>query len=171
MFEINPETNQIRCTVCSAVDQARAKWIARKGAKRHLDSVEHAENIKASLRRQEAIAAQQRQLEESYSSLRPATINSSIPNTVPSTRANIFDDLPDLIVCNDDDMFLPLNCPIILAGVDPLLDGFENEQERLQRAVDLLIMQAEHDDELGLGDADDDATVTNIADNLNSLGM
>jgi hypothetical protein len=32
-------------------------------------------------------------------------------------------------------------------------------------------MQAEHNDELGLGDADDDTTVTNITDNLNSLGM
>jgi len=126
VFEINLQTNQVHCTVCSAVDQARAKWIARKGAKRHLDSAEHAENIKNSLRHQEAIASQQRQLQDSYSSLRPATINSFIPNTVPSTRANIFDDLPDLMHDNDNDydddnmhMFAPLDHPTIPAGVDP----------------------------------------------------
>lgn len=137
--------------------------------------MEHKENIAKNLRHQADIAAHNHQIHESYAALRPAVIDASLPNPTPSNRSNLFDDLPDLLAHNpdnedDDDIFAPLDHPIIPAGIEPLFDDPTHERERLQRAVELMMMQAEHDDEIGGEDADDDATVTNVTANLRSLG-
>jgi hypothetical protein len=76
--------------------------------------------------------------------------------------------MSDLIVETNDH---PMDYPTIPAHMDPMSHDSEAEREHLRREVELLLMQAEQLDEFGSGEFADDSTVTNIADELQGLGM
>lgn len=176
VWEEDERTQRIRCRECIEANPMKASWLIRGSAKRHLDGGEHINNVQANKLRREAAMAQQKHMEAPYASSSYALLNSVHPTT--STRANYqeFDGttMPDLTPCNDDsnDMcsatFNQLSIP---SGVAPFEDNSAEEHERLKLEVQRLLMQAEQDDLIGYCDNDDDATVTNITNEFESLGM
>jgi hypothetical protein len=78
--------------------------------------------------------------------------------------------MPDQFVPEDHNIFSAMDNPIIPADIQPLAEyNSAHERERLRRQVELLMMQAEQDDEFADG-LEDDATVTNVSENMHSLG-
>lgn len=79
----------------------------------------------------------------------------------------IFDDMPDLVPCDDDgDAGYPTLVP---TGILPHNPSIEREQLRWQ--VEALLMQAEQDDEFGgLGDSEYDSTISEIVQEFRLLG-
>lgn len=177
VFEDDEETSKIRCKECLEANPLKTDWLTRGAAKRHLDAIKHNNNVQDNIHRREIESLRQEHLVAPYSAPGYAHLDPQIV-PAPETRANLFTSedilMPDLIHCddgNDTDDDDGLFNIIIPAGVEPLADHSAREQERLKCEVELLMMQAEEDDLLRLGEDDDDATITNIADRLGSLGM
>jgi hypothetical protein len=141
----------------------------RAAAKRHIfDSNDHATNVQANIGRRAADAARFTRISMTYSSLHQDDFNSTFTSPAPPVQPTLFDknDHPLDQVHNDTHFFSPMDDIIIPAGVTPLSNNLSLEHERLRREVELLMMEAEQIVELGPDYRDDDATLTNIDDNL-----
>src|ERR1700729_1663795 len=169
----------IRCTACFQANPDKTVWINRKASKRHIETTEHHSNVSRNSKIQQDEEARQHQLMASYSSLTHAAFNVSLPDPVPQSRANLFanDSMftqfpldPDEdnnfdSNYNDNNMFAPLDNLKVPAGVKPFSQNRHHEQDLLKQEVELLLMSAEHADEFGNGEDEDedDITLTNIA--------
>jgi hypothetical protein len=81
--------------------------------------------------------------------------------------------LPNLFRDNDNDnepLFAPVDNLVIPTNVGPLADDPLFEQEWLRREVELLMMQAEQDDAFQVENGGDDATITNVMEDMQFLG-
>ena len=78
--------------------------------------------------------------------------------------------MPDNTADNDNNIFQPLDNLIIPAGITPLIDDISLEHERLRQEVGFLMMEAERLDEFG-PENEDDATLTNIVENMESFSV
>jgi hypothetical protein len=171
VFEIDQASGKIRCKECFEADPLKTEWITRAAAKRHLEvSNEHVMNTQANSERRAADAAHHQNISATYSSLSYSDFNTSEMNPTPSSRPALFDANNDILP-NDNNIFRFMDDFIIPAGVAPLTDDPSLEHERLRREVELLMMEAEQIDTLGPEYADDDATITNIVDDLHSFRM
>jgi len=56
--------------------------------------------------------------------------------------------------------------PLIPAFIEPITDGADTKRQRLQDQFEILLRQAEHEDEFGLAEEDFD-----LVDELQCLGM
>jgi len=138
------------------------------------DSREHQSNVKNIGVRRRLEAIQREQLLTAYSALSYTNLDSSYTVPVPSSRPDFASSKPDLDIniADDNNIFSALDDLVIPAGIEPLADYDSlHERERLRREVELLMMQAEQDDEFGVDGLEDDATVTNVTDNLRHIGQ
>jgi hypothetical protein len=167
VFEIDPASGKIRCKECFEADPFKTDWISRAAAKRHtVDSNDHATNVQTNVGRRAADAARVTRISTAYLSLHQNHLNFSFASPAPSTQPAMFhENAPDPIH-SDDHFFSPMDDIIIPAGITPIFDNTSLEHECLRREVELLMMEAEQIDELGPDYRDDDATLTNIDDNL-----
>jgi len=172
VFEVDESSGKIRCKECLEADPFQTDWITRAAAKRHLEgSNEHATNVQNNLERRAADAAHQRHLSAPYSALSYNSFDSSILNPIPPSHPALFDTNDhDIMANNDNDMFRPLDGLIIPTGITPLVDDISFEHERLRREVELLMMEAEQLDEFG-PENEDDATLTNVIENMQSFSV
>lgn len=158
--------------------------MSRGSASRHItDSDEHATSVSINTKRRDVELARQNQLSTTYSASTYANLSSSHVDPHPSSRPDIFEHegMPELMPSGDDDndddndyydnLFSAIDNVTIAAGIDPIAHDPVFESERLRRQVELMMMDAEHSDEFGTHDAEDDATVTNVVDGFRSLGM
>lgn len=176
------DDDMIRCTACFQANPDKTVWINRKASKRHVKTAEHLSNVSRNAKIQQDEEARQHQLMASYSSLAHVAFNVSLPDPVLQSRANLFADdsifnqFPldpnedDNFDSDYNDMFAPLDNLKVPAGVEPFLQNRHHEQDLLKREVELLLMSAEHADEFGNGEDEDDITLTNIAEHFRSLG-
>jgi hypothetical protein len=172
VFEVEESSGKIRCKECLEADPFQTDWITRAAAKRHLEeSNEHAANVRNNLERHAADAARQQRLSAPYSALSYNNFDSSILNPVQPSRPALFEpkNMPDT-ADDDNNIFHPLDNLIIPAGITPLIDDISFEHERLRREVELLMMEAEQLDEFG-PENEDDATLTNIVENMESFSV
>jgi len=176
----------IRCTACFQANPDKTVWISRKASKRHVETAEHISNISRNAKIQQDEEARQHQLMASYSSLTHAAFNMSLPDPVLQSRANLFADdsmsnqFPGPLDPNEDNsfdsnyndnsIFAPLDNLKVPAGIEPFSQNRHREQDLLRQEVELLLMSAEHVDEFGNGEDEDDITLTNIAERFCSLG-
>jgi hypothetical protein len=188
VFEVagDSASDKIRCKECLQANPKKTDWITRAAAKRHVGTAEHAINVAHNAKIQQDNESQQRRLMESYSSLTYPAFDASLPDIVPHSRANLFDaddlmlDLLPFDPNNDDDdddddgsthnIFAPLDNLVVPAGVEPLAPNLDWEIDLLQREVELLQMSAEHADEVGNLDEEEDITLTNVTEHFRSLG-
>lgn len=142
-------------------------WINKSSLERHLGSeAHHTQAFRQNERQQQQIAAQER-LRNIYS------MNDAIPNpefegpSITDARAGLFDTVqpPD----NNFDMDL-FPHPLIPTYIEPIIHDPAVERERLRRQIEQMLLEAEHRDEFGADDSDDDITVTNIAEEFRALG-
>ena len=175
VFEVNESSGKIHCKECLEDDPFQTDWITRAAAKHHLEeSNEHAANVQNNLERHAADAAHQQRLSAPYAALSYNNFDYSIPNPVPPSRPALFQTnnpniMPDM-ADNNENIFHPLDNLIIPAGITPLVDDISFEHERLRREVEFLMMEAEQLDEFGL-ENEDDATLTNIVENMESFSV
>lgn len=138
------------------------------------DSHEHQSNVENIGVRRHSEAIQREQLLTAYSALSYTNFDSSYTIPVPSSRPDFASSMPDLDIniADDNNIFSALDDLVIPAGIEPFTDYDSlHERERLHREVELLMMQAEQDDEFGVDGLEDDATVTNVTENLWNMGQ
>jgi hypothetical protein len=135
----------------------KARWLARKSAKKHLDSEDHARHCDVIRERRQLEEEERRKQEIVYTSSY-VIIDPTIPNPVPSQR-------PQMSGFEDPDVFLDTEClePIIPTYIEPIIHDPALEKERLRQQVELLMLQAQQCDEFGDDMFEDDATVTNVS--------
>ena len=141
--------------------------MARGSTPRHLeDSDKHKSSIAINLRHWEADTSHHERLQPTYTYTSYASFNSHLADPSPSTQIGLFDSdnrlEPDL---GHQDYDFPVS-----AGIGPHQHDAEAEREQLHCEVELMIMEAEQLDEMGLDQLEDDPTVTNVAHELNLLG-
>ena len=129
-------------------------------------------NVELNHNRCAAESSHRQHLSETYLSWGYSAFKSTMPDPVPSLRPALFatnhDHKPSNLHSHYDDMFGPMDNLVIPAGITPLVDNTSIEHEHLRQEVELLMMEAEEHDELVLDD-EDDATITNITEQLQSL--
>lgn len=176
VFEIDTMSAKIRCKECFEADPIKIDWITRGAAKRHLTTGEHFSNVANNNHRHAEALVQQEHLALTYASSGYAALTSSARAPVPPFQPGLFDGndtMPGLLpgsIDDDDTIFSPMDNLVIPAGVAPLVDDPLLEQERIRREVELLMMQAVQEDELGQYEEDDGATLTNVMANMAALG-
>jgi hypothetical protein len=141
--------------------------MARGSAPRHLeDSDKHQSSIAINLQRREDDTSHHERLQSTYAYTSYASFNSHLADPSPSTRIGLFDsdNRPELDLGHQDYDF-PVS-----AGISPHQHDAEAEREQLRREVELMMMEAEQLDEMGLDQLEDDPTVTNVAHELSLLG-
>jgi hypothetical protein len=172
VFEVDEGSGKIRCKECFEADPINTGWITQGSAARHIDqSREHGTNIENNQRRHSLQAIQERRLHEAYSAAGYANLDSNYQVPGPSIRPDFDDPMLDNFVSEDDNIFSAVDNTIIPADIHPLT-GYNSahERERLRRQVELLMMQAEQDDEFMPDGLEDDTTVTNVTENIQFLG-
>ena len=129
-------------------------------------------NVESNHNRCAAESSHRQHLSETYSLRGYGAFKSTMPDPVSSSRPALFatnhDHTPSNLHSRYDDMFGPMDNLIIPAGITPLVDNTSIEHEHLRQEVELLIMEAEEHNELVLDD-EDDATITNITEQLQSV--
>lgn len=167
--EQDPATKKVRCLICKEADPTGSgHWINKSSLKGHLDSDAHATEVLRKRERDEQSAADIRRLNETYSGA-DTIPNSDFRSPELDARPGLFDPGPDFAQNSDFDMRFAE--PLVPVYMEPLVHDPEVERERLRRQVQDMLLEAEHEDEFGRDDDDDDLTVPNIADEFQALGI
>jgi len=169
VFKVDEISGKICCQECFEADPHAADWMARGSAARHLEaSNKHKSSVAINVQHHEANESHHRQLQSTYTYTSYTSFNSYLPDPSPSTCIGLFDreEMPGLGPVHHDyiDDF-PIS-----AGISPHQHDPEAERELLHREVELMMMEAEQLDKVGLEQLEDDPTVTNMAQELYMLG-
>lgn len=172
--EESHDRKHVRCIICKEEDAlGEGKWILKSSLTSHMTSGDHLTAIARKEEREERRAAQEAIRRRAYTStpMQPSSYftNPSLPEShsmfdTPSNNHHPSEDVEMTTVA-----FPAFASPIIPAYISPIVHSPEVERERLRQQVEDLLHQAEHEDEFGSGNSDD-MTMTNIMDELRSLG-
>lgn len=184
VFEEDPASGKVCCKECYQADPVTTNWMMRNSTKNHLKSGDHNTAIEINQERRATQAVQAAEYQSMYTSgFSDTPFNSTFTQTSPPSRSAMFDkheydNMPDLYDGadsddEDDETTQAFHCHLLStlpsADVQPITNDVEGEQERLRRQVEILFMDAERADIMGTDD--DDATLTNIENQFEGLGV
>lgn len=169
--EQDPKSKRVRCLICKEFDPLRqGEWIKKTSLKKHLDSDRHKENLVLTSERREHEQMEARRLEAAYNS-NPAVLP-EIDNDVPyNIRSGLFDQPVNNTntIPNDPALYSGIYQEPLIPTFIPLISNNTDERKAiLQSQIEMLLRQAEQNDEFGQG-ADEDLTFTNTEDTFGNI--
>lgn len=163
--------NKVRCEVCKEGDPLRlGLWMNKGSLSKHLQSDNHATEVLRKAERDNIAQIEAQRLHQTYNGA-AVSPNNEFPQIPVQTHFSFFDE-PELSGTAPE---LPDNepywkGPAIPAFIEPITQNPSIERERLHQQFQELLQQAEHEDEFGNDNNEDDITVTNVANEFRSLG-
>lgn len=173
-FKDDSQSGKVHCLACKETSSdGNGSWMLKGSAQKHTLGASHLSAVVAATESRRQATESAHHLQQPYYNSPDVYINPSTAVATPEPHIGIFDaaadnDIPDFL---DDDGEFASSSPPIPIGIFPItLEDPSAKQERLRRQVEILVMQAEQDDEFGGDGSKNDSTITNIVEQFRLLG-